>query len=203
MQYKKPEFFEAIEGAIDAYKAANGGCAPSTSQIAAAVGLSQSTVSKYLKAMDERGLLRRDGYRSISTRRSLRESGAYERVPVLGEIACGIPSLAVENIEDYVDLPASLFGHGPFFLLRAKGLSMVEAGIEPGDLVLIRQQSTAEHNQIVVALLEDEATLKRYRPYPDGTVHLHPENRTMDDIVIPAEACVIQGVAVKVLKDVR
>jgi len=203
MQYKKPEYFEAIERAIDAYKEANGGCAPSTSQIAAAVGLSQPTVSRYLKDMDRQGLLQRDGYRSISTRRSRRESGAYQRVPVLGEIACGIPSLAEENIEDYVDLPVSLFGRGPFFLLRAKGLSMVEAGIEPGDLVLIRQQSTADYNQIVVALLEEEATLKRYRPYPDGTVHLHPENREMDDIVVEGGACVLQGVAVKVLKDVR
>ncbi len=77
------------------------------------------------------------------------------------------------------------------------------ATIDDGDLILLRQQNTADYNQIVVALIEDEATLKRYRPHPDGTIHLHPENQEMDDIVVYPDECIIQGVAVKVLKDVR
>ena len=78
---------------------------------------------------------------------------------------------------------------------------MVEIGIEDGDLVLIRQQSFAEPGQVVVALMEDEATLKRFFPEPDrNRVRLHPENREMNDIYVPA--CEIQGVAVKVIKDI-
>ena len=106
--------------------------------------------------------------------------------------------LAEENIEEYVKLPISLFGHGEFFLLRAKGDSMINAGIDDGDLVVVRQQPTAVYNQIVVALVDDEATLKRFRPQPD-CVYLHPENPSYDDIIV--RDCVIQGVAVKVLKD--
>ena len=97
-------------------------------------------------------------------------------------------------------LPESLFGRGEFFLLRARGDSMIGAGIEDGDLVLIRQQSTAEYNQIVVALVDDEATLKRFRPKEDH-ICLHPENNRYEDIIV--DRCLIQGVAVKVIKDLN
>ena len=124
------------------------------------------------------------------------------RVPVLGSIACGIPKFAEENIEEYVRLPVSLFGKGDFFILRAYGDSMIEAGIEDGDLVLIRQQNIADEGQIVVALIDDEATLKRFYPEPQKhRIRLHPENSHMDDIFV--DHCEIQGVAVKVLKDLE
>ncbi len=124
------------------------------------------------------------------------------RVPVLGRIACGIPKYAEENIEEYIRLPVALFGQGDFFLLRAYGDSMIESGIEDGDLVLIRQQSSADDGQIVVALMEDEATLKRFYPEPSKhRIRLHPENSHMDDIYV--DNCEIQGVAVKVLKDLE
>ena len=110
----------------------------------------------------------------------------------------GVPKFAEENIEEYVCLPESLFGRGEFFLLRARGDSMIGAGIEDGDLVLIRQQNTAEYNQIVVALVDDEATLKRFRPNEDH-ICLHPENNRYEDIIV--DSCLIQGVAVKVIKD--
>ena len=119
-------------------------------------------------------------------------------VPVVGTVACGSPILAEENIEEYVTLPAALFGRGNFFLLRARGDSMINAGIADGDLVLVRQQDTAEYNQIAVALIDDEATLKRFRPEGDRVV-LHAENPNYDDIVV--DRCAVQGVAVKVIKD--
>ena len=88
------------------------------------------------------------------------------------------------------------------FILRAYGDSMIEAGIDDGDLVLIRQQNYADDGQIVVALMEDEATLKRFYPEPEKhRVRLHPENSAMEDIIV--DNCVIQGVAVKVLKDLE
>ena len=203
MQYKKAEYFDAIEQFINRYKDSNGGSAPSSAEIAAGVGLSQPTVSRYLKVMCEQGIVDCGGYRNIRTRRSILNQQSYTQVPVLGDIACGIPKFAQENIEEYVNLPTSLFGRGEFFFLRAKGYSMIEAGIDDGDLILVRQQNTADYNQIVVALVEDEATLKRYRPHPDGTIHLHPENTEMDDIVVYPGECLIQGVAERILKDAR
>ena len=95
-------------------------------------------------------------------------------------------------------MPVALFGRGEFFFLRAKGDSMIGAGIEDGDLVLVRRQETAEYNQIVVALIGDEATLKRFRP-ESGYIRLHAENPRYDDILV--ESCLLQGVAVKVIRD--
>ena len=151
--------------------------------------------------MDERGLISYDGKRISNARiEKLSSNSGVIRAAVVGSIACGIPNLAEENIEEYVSLPRSMFGNGEFFILRANGESMIDAGIETGDLVVIRKQSCAEDGQIVVALVEDETTLKRlYRE--NGKVRLHPENRDMDDIIV--DDCIIQGVAVKVIKDLQ
>ena len=202
VQYKKQEIFDALEAYIDDC-CARRGAAPSMTEIAAALGIAQSTVSKYLKVMREQGRVRYAGHSGVSTPRAVPDAAGVCLVPVLGAVACGVPKLAEENIEEYVRLPVSLFGRGDFFLLRAKGSSMIDAGIDDGDFVLVRQQETAYYNQIAVARIGDEATLKRYRPQPDGTVRLHPENRDMEDIVADAADCIIQGVAVKVFKDVR
>jgi len=122
------------------------------------------------------------------------------RAAVLGSVSCGVPRFAEENIEEYVSLPEALFGRGEFFILKAKGDSMIDAGIDDGDLVVIRQQSSAEDGQIVVALIDDEATLKRfYRDDKNKRVRLHPENEAMEDIFV--DDCIIQGIAVKVIKD--
>ena len=200
MRQKKTEYFELIERFIDDYQELNGGATPTLKLVGEHIGLSESSVYKYVTVMRQQGILECDGRKSIRTRKSLRDAGGVTRVPVLGRVACGLPILAEENIEEYVSLPVSLFGRGSFYFLRAKGESMIDAGIDDGDLVLVRQQSTADYNQIVVALIEDEATLKRYRPEP-GRVILHAENPDYEDIVV--ESCLIQGVAVKVIKDLR
>ena len=196
MQYKKPEYCAMIEDYINSFRNRQGST-PSVRQIASGVGLAVGTVSKYLSYMRENGVLDYDGHRNITTRKS---KGLMNMlyVPLLGSVSCGIPKFAEENIEEYVCLPESLFGRGEFFLLRARGDSMIGAGIEDGDLVLIRQQNTAEYNQIVVALVDDEATLKRFRPKADY-ICLHPENNRYEDIIV--DSCLIQGVAVKVIKD--
>ena len=172
---------------------------PSVRAIAGEFNINASTAYRYLVEMNERGLITYDG-RSIGTEKinKIRSGSGTIKVPLVGRIACGIPNLAEENIEEYVSLPRSMFGDGEFFILRASGESMIDAGIETGDLVVIRKQTCAEDGQIVVALVEDEATLKRL--YRDkGKVRLHPENRAMDDIIV--DDCIIQGVAVKVIKD--
>lgn len=198
MQHKKPEYFSYIENFINDYKDSSGGTAPTTYEIAAGIGISQSTVAKYLKTMRENGMIDYGGSRNIETRLSRSDAREYCRVPVLGAVSCGLPKLAQENIEEYVRLPVSFLGRGSFFALRAKGDSMINAGINDGDIVLVREQNYADYNQIVVALVEDEATLKRFRP-ENGIFRLHAENPAYEDII--AESCLVQGVAVKVIKD--
>lgn len=125
--------------------------------------------------------------------------GNIVRVPKVGRIACGQPITAIENIEEFVDLSEALIGTGEFFILQAYGYSMIDAGIEQGDLVIVRQQNSADSGDIIVALLEDEATLKTYYPEPENNrIRLHPENSAMQDIWV--DSCNIQGVAVKVIK---
>ena len=163
------------------------------------VGSSKATVQRYIAQLCDDCIIDYSGYRTMT---STKTKAAAIRVPVLGTIACGIPKFAEENIEEYVRLPVALFGKGNFFILRAYGDSMIEAGIDNGDLVLIRQQNYADEGQIVVALMEDEATLKRFYPEPKKhRIRLHPENSRMDDIYV--DNCEIQGVAVKVLKDLE
>lgn len=122
--------------------------------------MSKSAVGRYLVAMREQGILEYSGFRNITTKESRLTRNEAVKVPVLGAVSCGIPKFAEENIEEYVRLPVALFGRGSFFILRANGSSMIDADINDGGLVLIRKQDCADAGQIVVALIEDEATLK-------------------------------------------
>ena len=198
MRSKDKTLMAAIEKFVSDYTDSNG-ISPTMQEVADGVGSSKATVQRYIAQLCEDGILDYSGYRTMT---STKTKAAAIRVPVLGTIACGIPKFAEENIEEYVRLPVALFGKGNFFILRAYGDSMIEAGIDNGDLVLIRQQNYADEGQIVVALLEDEATLKRFYPEPKKhRIRLHPENSRMDDIYV--DNCEIQGVAVKVLKDLE
>ena len=199
---KNAELFKQIEDYINSYKETNNGASPSVREIADELGVNYSTVSRYLKHMREQGMIDYEGHRNITTEENRKTKTETTKVAILGAVSCGIPKFAEENIEEYVRLPISLFGSGDFYILRANGDSMINAGIEDGDLVLIRQQSYANEGQIVVALMEDEATLKRYYPEPQKRrIRLHPENSSMRDIYVAN--CIIQGVAVKVLKDLE
>ena len=199
MRSKNQEYFTLLERYIDTYTDSHG-VSPSTREIAAGTGLSLATVSRYLSYMRENGMIDYVGQRNIITQRKRMTSTGSNKVPLLGAVSCGIPKFAEGNIEEYVQLPTALFGKGDFFLLRASGDSMIEAGIDNGDLVLIKHQDHAEPGQIVVALIgDDEATLKRFYPEPQhGIIRLHPENPALDDIIV--ENCAIQGVAVHVMK---
>lgn len=174
---------------------------PTTAQIAEGVGIARSTAYKYLVEMDHRNMLSYDG-KTIKTEIIEQSSPKLIRAAILGNVSCGLPNFAEENIEEYVSLPEALFGKGEFYILRANGESMVDIGIEDGDLVVIRKQSTANEGEIVVALVDDEATLKRfYMDTLNKRIILHPENKTMEDIYV--DNCIIQGVAVKVIKDLK
>lgn len=196
MRSKDKTLMATIESFVSGFTD-NYGISPTMQEVANAVGVSKATVHRYVSQMRENGTIDFSGWRTMKTTKTKTQAIS---VPVLGEIACGIPKFAEENIEEYVRLPVALFGQGSFYILRAYGDSMIEAGIDDGDLVLIRQQDAAEEGQIVVALIEDEATLKRFYPEPENyRIRLHPENSHMADIFV--DKCEIQGVAVKVLKD--
>ena len=196
MRSKNPEIMKKIVDFVEAYHL-DYNSSPSLRVIADGVGIGSTTVYRYLMEMNERGMICYDG-KTIRNEKINKSQRGTIRAAVIGRIACGIPNLAEQHVEGYVNLPKSLFGQGNFYILRASGCSMTEAGIDDGDLVVIREQNTAEDGQIVVALVDDEATLKRFFHEGDR-IRLHPENPRMKDIFVTD--CRIQGVAVKVIHD--
>ena len=161
------------------------GYPPSVREICAAVGLkSTSTVHAHLNHLEAQGLIRRDPTKPRALEVTDGTQARGRSVPLVGRVTAGMPVLAVENIEDYLVLPQSLVGRDDIFCLRVQGESMIDIGILDGDIAVLRQQQTADNGEVVVALGEDEATLKRIF-YEDGHVRLQPENRTMDPIIVP------------------
>lgn len=184
---------------IEDYSMHNG-YAPSYRDMAAHFGVSLSTIHSKLHKLKEMGRVNLSSKASRSLTTNSQREDRLIRIPKVGRIACGQPITAIENIEEFITVSEALTGTGEFFMLQAYGESMVEAGIGHGDLVIVRQQNAAETGDIVVALLDDEATLKRYYPEPENKrIRLHPENASMSDIYV--DKCDIQGVAVKVIKD--
>lgn len=203
MRRKNSEHFKTIEEFIDRYIQTNDR-SPSQREIAAGIGMSNANVSRYLSYMKQEGMIDYDGTRNIVTRKQEKANADTVMLPVLGAIACGMPIFAEENVEQYVRLPSSWLGRGEHFLLRTEGDSMIGIGISDGDLVIVRKQDHAEEGQVIVALIDNEsATLKRYyRDDEKRMIRLHPENESMDDIYVEETKLRIQGVAIKLLKDI-
>ena len=162
-------------------------------------GIIDSVGYRYLMTLRDRGVIVYSGKDTLSIEGQERMRPAYRRVPILGGIPCGIPDEHTELVEGYVALPEEwLFGD--CYLLRAEGDSMTGAGIDDGDLVLIRKTTISETGRVVVALVDGtDTTLKRYFVEKDGTPVLRAENAKYRDIK-PFHLAV-QGVAVKVIKD--
>ena len=200
MRSKNPEIMEKIIEVIDDFYKENN-YLPTMREIAEIAQISKTSVCEYIAVMKQKGMIENNGlWRGVKTPYVNKVSVQPTLVPLVGTVACGTPMLAEENIETYLPLPAEFLGRGKYFVLKAQGKSMINAGINPGDYVIVREQETAEMGQIVVALIDDEATLKRY--YIDDVkkqIRLHPENDDMEDMFF--DNIVIQGVAVKVLKD--
>lgn len=163
------------------------GYPPSVREICEATGLkSTSTVHGHLIRLEKKGLLYRDSMkpRAISVPA---DHQAYRTemvsVPVVGRVTAGVPILATENIEDYIALPQNMIGSGAHYILSVQGESMIDAGILDGDYVVVRQQSTAENGEIVIAMIDDEATVKRFYK-EEGHYRLQPENQTMEPIIV-------------------
>ena len=149
------------------------GYAPSVREICQAVGLkSPSTVHFHLKRLQEQGLIEKGDFKGRAI--VLTQPKEKDRIPVVGRVAAGTPILAQECVEDYLTFDCG-GREDEFFALRVRGESMLKAGILPDDLVVVRRQQTAVNGEIVVALLGDEATVKRL-DRRDGHVWLMPEN---------------------------
>lgn len=200
MRYKSQETMDQIVKEIESFFFIHHRT-PSITELAGAVGCARSTAHAYLKEMNKIGRLHYDG-KTLETSVTQKADADVTLSPILGSIACGEPQYAEEHFEEYVALPTALFGQGDFFLLRAKGDSMIEAGIDSGDLVVVRKQNTASDGDIIVALVDGETTLKRfYMDRQRRCVRLHPENREMEDICV--KHCYIQGIAEQVIKKLR
>lgn len=162
------------------------GYPPSVREIGDAVGLmSSSTVHGHLQTLEEKGYIRRDATKPRAIEILDSSSDVNDKktvhVPIIGRVTAGQPILAQENIEDTFPLSADMVNSDSVFMLRVKGESMIEAGILDGDLILVRQQNVARNGEIVVALIGDEATVKRF--YREKTlVRLQPENSMMEPI---------------------
>jgi len=198
MRTKDEDLLQEIQDYIEEYCDTNGR-GPAVSEIAEAVGKGKSLVFYYLSALVEQERISRTRHGYVSNEMANTEQ-SMRSVAILGAVPCGPLTEVEEYIEGYVRLPESFVGKGKFYLLKASGNSMIRAGINDGDLVLIRQQQTAEIGDIVVALVDNEVTLKRLQF--DGerkSYYLHPENGRMRDIYV--DELQVQGVAVKVIKD--
>ena len=187
MRSKSPELMDRICTYVNDFFRANQ-YTPSLSEIAKAHGVDRSTAYRYLVEMDKRGMIFYDGH-TIETLQIEKCVSGYFSAPIVGSIRCGDPESEEEYVEEYVNLPESIFGKGSFYVLRASGDSMVDAGIEEKDLVVIRKD-------------ENQNTLKRFVGYDEGNYALlrYENDEKYPNKVIRVQELTVQGVAKHVIK---
>ena len=176
---KEKEVYEFIKKQIELE-----GYPPSVREICAAVGLSSpSTVQRYINSLEEKGFIVKGGSkkRAITLPKQENEVEVMS-VPIVGSVAAGRPILAEENIEEYFPLPMNYAGKRDMFMLKVRGESMIQAGILDGDYVIVESCDTARNGEIVVALLEDSATVKTFYKERDA-IRLQPENDALEPII--------------------
>ena len=199
MRHKDTELMKRIQAYAEQFYIENGR-SPSTSEIGAAVGVHKATVYKYLSEMNGKGLLQYDG-RNVSTKKTaLAQNGMTVASVFRGAIPCGAPETVEAAIDQFVRLPTALFGDGNLYVIWAKGDSMVEAGIDDGDMIIVDADKEPSIGDKVVALDQDnESTLKTLR-YDEKSAryYLHPENRLLEDIYV--DELTVQGVVRFIIK---
>jgi repressor LexA len=173
------------------------GYPPSVREICSAVGIkSTSTVHANLAKLEELGYIRRDPTkpRAIEILDEFNNHREMLNLPIIGSVAAGSPILAVENIEGDFPIPVDVFStNNQMFMLNVKGNSMIECGINDGDFLIVEQMETARNGEIVVAMIDDSATVKRFFK-ENGHIRLQPENSSMEPIIV--DDCKIIGKAV-------
>lgn len=202
MRERKQETKDKIRRAIDElYKKHLR--SPSPQDVAEFLGMDRTTVWRYIKEMDLDEQVAYKKRKAITTDITHKVETEQVSIPLAGSIPCGTPEEQEEVIETYFSFPRVLLGAGEFFMLKAQGDSMVDAGIESGDLVIIRRETEARVGQIVAALCDGfESTLKTLAQDSDGKLYLQVENHTYSENnqkIIP-HSLSIQGIAVRVIK---
>jgi len=199
MRSKSRDLMEKIKAFAEQYSVDNLGRTPCTREIGEALGINKATAYRYLVAMRDLGMIEyEDG--AIMTSKIRKVNTQQVGMPLAGTIPCGTPEQEEEDIEEYISFPCSVIGRGDFFVLRASGDSMVDAGIDHGDLVIVRKQEEAKTGDIVAALVDGGSTLKRLLYDKHNRPYLHPENREAGYPDIVGTELSIQGVAVYTLK---
>ena len=190
---KKEEVFNFIKAFID-----ENGTPPSVREIGKAVGLtSPSTVQYHINALIEAGYIEKGEANQKRTLKLAKRSSTAHYVPLLGTVTAGEPILAIESIEDYIPVAVNSPGK-ELFALKIKGDSMINAAICNGDIVVVERTPVAENGEIVVALMEDEATVKRFYK-EDGHFRLQPENDNYEPIIV--DELVILGKVVSLIRN--
>lgn len=170
----------AVLNYINEYNAENG-YAPSIREICSKLDIkSTASAYMYLQKLKDEGYLNKTPNRN---RALCFKKSTSVNIPLIGTVTAGQPIFAYENYEDFYSFPAESFSGSDLFMLRVQGTSMIDAGILNGDKIIVRKQETAENGDIVVALIDDSATVKRFFKKDDHFV-LHPENETMSDIIV-------------------
>lgn len=169
-----------IKAHIETYQLENGK-SPSYREVMEACNLtSLSLVSRYLDLLQTRGQIKKNPLGGIEMSINL---SSTTFAPLVGQVRCGAPIFAQENYQSICSLPSEIFGKGELFMLSAIGDSMKDAGINEGDILVVRKSDYAENGQIVVALIDDEATVKRFKKTSNKII-LHPENSKYQDILL-------------------
>jgi repressor LexA len=158
---------------------------------------SLGSVQDYIKYLSNGGYLVNDSHSVRGLMPSTVQQNS-EEIPLLGSIAAGVPIEAIENT-DMISVPTHMLGRGKYYALKVKGESMIEEGILSGDVAIIKHQNQAENGQIVVAVVDNETTLKKYFKKAKQ-VELHPANRTMNPIIVKDKDCEIRGLLVGLIR---
>ena len=201
MKRYNEELLNALRGYIIDYQKANGS-SPTYRKIMQNFPngfTSTSKLSGYINVLCERRLIERDGKGNIKVDKRFKTETV--NALLIGQVACGEPIEAIENIEGSFVLPKELYGDGELMVLKAQGESMKNVGIDDGDYIVIRRQDTAEYGDMVLAIIGTGGTVKTFYPQKSGKIVLHPENDGYDDIVV--DECLIQGVVVGCMKCYR
>ena len=194
---KQSEILEYIKSQI-----LNKGYPPSVRDICQAVNLkSTSSVHAHLESLEKNGYIRRDPTKSrtieiIDDNFNLSRREVVN-IPLLGQVAAGQPLLAVENITEHFPIPSEYMPRGEVFMLKVKGDSMINMGIYEGDQIIVRKQNTASNGEVIVALVDDSATVKRFYK-ENGHIRLQPENDFMDPIIV--DDCEILGKVIGLIR---
>lgn len=168
------------------------GFPPSVREIGSALSIkSTATTYYYIEKLKDQGHLKKTKAKNRALEVLGKNKISFKSVPLVGKITAGAPITAIENIEEYVPIPSNMFKSNDLFMLSVSGESMIEAGILDGDVIIVNRQNYAENGDIVVALMENEATVKRFFK-KEGYYILRPENKNMQDIVV--KELVILGV---------